>query len=596
MSWWSGWSGGGGSSSGGWGGGWWKSQSWSAWRPGHQQDSRKRKNSGWSAKEGGWKWNPLPPSQIVSFFFNISERLLQPGLTELNREFKEDYDTTIVARGRRSGGATWVLCDIDNDDWRWRSWPRITIRGPCAYAAFTRCLELIKDAGGDLDSVTPLQTVKISTAKATQTSEVEVISSSSSSEEEDDQAAPAGGGGGGAQETEAEEEEEEEEEMAPKQGESSGTGGVAPPPGESSGSGGMAPPRGSGGMAPPQGESSGSGSVAPPQGESGGSGGMAPPQSKSGDRQIHFERLPVHRECRPGSRYPAPTHLLSLAETLQEKFPKHQSMFADLKNHVNSEMVTSFLEKRLKIAFCTTTLKRQFQTKQALAHQLLTLWPYQEYCKLFLVDFAQTESESLQEWVMEHMQEAIDCGLLQYYRCRSIAYWHASICKNVAHYCATDWSNILVNLDTDYLFHPSVVSEILHAYEQQPLNTTKGSIFIDISNEMIEGSCGCIAASTHTFTQLRGYDEDFLPSSVQDVDLKKRLKMAGARRIHIWSPSMLGFSIPNVDPDKLKLKIAFESSRLLSSRQGGRERRREVRDCCARPRIFRQAACCATVF
>jgi len=288
------------------------------------------------------------------------------------------------------------------------------------------------------------------------------------------------------------------------------------------------------------------GGLAPTGEES--SGGLAPtPASKEPSQDPYCVANIFAREHRLGPRYPVPEKLLELAGGIEQEFPKHRELMKSIRYHVQHDPILDSSEQRLRIAFCSTTLGRQWQTRISLAHQLLCLWPFQDVARLYLVEFIGEGQDSLQSWLEEHCYEAVEAGLLVYGQCASVQHWHASICKNAAHYFAADWANVLVNLDTDLMFSPAVVSEVIHVFHKADIHRPKAP-YVDISNEMVPGSCGCIAATTHDFTSIRGYDEEFLPSSVQDVDLKRRLKKHGCREVRVWSPALLGFSIPNREP------------------------------------------------
>ena len=124
-----------------------------------------------------------------------------------------------------------------------------------------------------------------------------------------------------------------------------------------------------------------------------------------------------------------------------------------LEYHVHHAPVLSDSELKLKVAFCVTTMGRTWQTKAALPHQVLCLWPYQAVCRLYIVEFTASQyDQDLQPWVEEHMAEAVRSGILQYYVCDKLKYWHSSVAKNAVHYKAADWADIVINLDTDFCF------------------------------------------------------------------------------------------------------------------------------------------------
>jgi len=188
------------------------------------------------------------------------------------------------------------------------------------------------------------------------------------------------------------------------------------------------------------------GGLAPTGEES--SGGLAPtPASKepSPSQDPYCVANIFAREHRLGPRYPVPEKLLELAGGIEQEFPKHRELMKSIRYHVQHDPILDSSERRLRIAFCSTTLGRQWQTRISLAHQLLCLWPVQDVARLYLVEFIGEGQDSLQSWLEEHCYEAVEAGLLVYGQCASVQHWHASICKNAAHYFAADWANVLVN-------------------------------------------------------------------------------------------------------------------------------------------------------
>ena len=333
-------------------------------------------------------------------------------------EFEAEHDTTIKTRARSSGKGGYVM--HGDNDWRWEAKPAITIMGPNVHGAFLRILQLVRSKGGNVDDIAPPRVMEI----GTQTDKV-------SHRDAHDQAA----------------------------------GGLAPK--RSKRTGGMAPKRGGGGAS-----SSGAAAAAVPA-AGGKASGAVPPGRKSGkqDLDIHLEpyaeKKPQGRAYMDGPRYPVPANMLELARRIQDSYPQHAELMKLLEYHVHHAPVLSDSELKLKVAFCVTTTGRTWQTKAALPHQVLCLWPYQAVCRLYIVEFTASQyDQDLQPWVEEHMAEAVHSGILQYYVCDKLKYWHSSVAKNAVHYKAADWADIVINLDTDFLFSPEVVSEVLKTYEK----------------------------------------------------------------------------------------------------------------------------------
>ncbi len=175
-----------------------------------------------------------------------------------------------------------------------------------------------------------------------------------------------------------------------------------------------------------------------------------------------------------------------------------------------------------------------FQVRWALLVTLLALWPYQRNVRVVLVDFNSDddgEATSLRELVSESCLEALQTGLLQFYRCDSQPTWHACICKNAAHYAACDsgWASHVVNLDCDRIVYPGFAPRLLRLFQQDT------DAVAHFSNSWNSGTYGTVGCSVERFRALRGYDEDLL----------MRLRRAGCTLVRVLAANTVGYTLPN---------------------------------------------------
>ncbi len=110
-------------------------------------------------------------------------------------------------------------------------------------------------------------------------------------------------------------------------------------------------------------------------------------------------------------------------------------------------------------------------------------------------------------------------------------YWSASVCKNSAHQLAWEMFGagaesgpgiVHCTLDGDNMVPPDYLEAILEHYRFFAGNLERGGIFqpgVDCKRDLT----GRLAFAASVWKGLGGYDEDMLPSSVQDVDLRRRI-------------------------------------------------------------------------
>ncbi len=210
----------------------------------------------------------------------------------------------------------------------------------------------------------------------------------------------------------------------------------------------------------------------------------------------------------------------------------------------------------LVVAFCTTCLKRDWQSKLALPWNILALWPFRRRAHLFLGDFSAAVAgggqSPLTAWMVEALAPAIDEGLLRPLRSTGLPGWHASIAKNAVAFCAVhdllaegyDADNIVVfNLDCDRVMGADLPRDVLAAFAQAPNDVHQWS------SNWQPGSYGMIACTARQFVSCNGYDESLLPSGCQDTDLMLRLGKMGCARRNRAARRVIGFGIDNDTAD-----------------------------------------------
>ena len=128
-------------------------------RRGQTDPATKLETSGWSAKEGGWKHNPLPNSQIIQLRDapdlvdmiatrdNISREEARLKYEEWKNALAAEYDVKLTIRDRASTGGQRRLKEGQPS-------PKITVYGSeGVQAAFGVILDLLDDGGFDTSTM-----------------------------------------------------------------------------------------------------------------------------------------------------------------------------------------------------------------------------------------------------------------------------------------------------------------------------------------------------------------------------------------------------------------------------------------------------------
>lgn len=170
------------------------------------------------------------------------------------------------------------------------------------------------------------------------------------------------------------------------------------------------------------------------------------------------------------------------------------------------------------LSFCITCKNRFNQVSQTLRKNLDDNRLHREWIEFVLVDFGSTDG--LHDWIIANFIDDLKSGYLKYYYTDELRYWHMSIAKNTAHWCANH--DIVVNLDCDnftgYLGGQFVIRQFLKSND---------IILHQFSGLIHDGSYGRIAVCRRYFDRVGGYDESFQPLGFDDIDLINRLWRTG---------------------------------------------------------------------
>lgn len=170
------------------------------------------------------------------------------------------------------------------------------------------------------------------------------------------------------------------------------------------------------------------------------------------------------------------------------------------------------------VSFCITCKNRFHQIIKTLHKNLDDNRLHHDWIEFILVDFGSTDG--LRDWVIVNFIDDLMSGYLKYYYTDELRYWHISIAKNTAHWCANH--DIVVNLDCDnftgYLGGQFVIRQFLKKND---------IVCHQSSGNILDGSCGRIAVLKKYFECIGSYNESFEPMGFDDIDLIDRLCRIG---------------------------------------------------------------------
>ncbi|MCP4243664.1 MAG: hypothetical protein GY772_24180, partial [bacterium] len=203
------------------------------------------------------------------------------------------------------------------------------------------------------------------------------------------------------------------------------------------------------------------------------------------------------------------------------------------------------------VALASSCFRRAWQVKFALPVNVLTLWPFRAFTRLYLVLIGKDEAEckELIPWLEEHFSLAVEEGVLRVGICSGVDTWHASIAKNSAarfvkaHTPASADATFLVNLDCDNCVGLQFVPDCLARLQRMKRTGQRQIVQWRGKDAGVTGRIGC---QLSLFASISGYNEAFLPSGYQDIDMRVRAaKQGGFAAVYPREERLGGRSVPN---------------------------------------------------
>ncbi|MCP4243149.1 MAG: hypothetical protein GY772_21555, partial [bacterium] len=229
-------------------------------------------------------------------------------------------------------------------------------------------------------------------------------------------------------------------------------------------------------------------------------------------------------------------------------------------------------QRKANYIFATTCLRREYQLKEAMAVNLVTLAKYQRTegmrCRWYVVLFrcaagagGASEVDGFVQWALTYCAWALRIGLLRLAVAVGDFRWHAPRCKNTVHRWAImqefpaghptyppeglDPKVLICNLDGDNLLGPEFVAHIHRAAAEET------SPYMCLMASGVPGTAGRLVCRVAAWRDLQGYDEDLGPSGYQDMDLRDRLRAMSVAKVKrkalriLKEPEAVGTAIPN---------------------------------------------------
>jgi len=209
---------------------------------------------------------------------------------------------------------------------------------------------------------------------------------------------------------------------------------------------------------------------------------------------------------------------------------------------INNRIIRNNLHQKpnLKISYCTTCYNRFWQLSKILRSNFNQVKDDPDI-EFVVVDFHGTDSQKIQDFILENFSNELQNGRLKYYRRKAGIkpfVWNVAIAKNVAHRLAT--GDVLVNLDGDNFIQPSDSRIIRYYFNQIPkllfhqnwcnmaLINMFRSLRIDPEKYDVQmwallgtnrGTFGRISMIKKDFFSMGGYNEQMINMGNQDTDL-----------------------------------------------------------------------------
>ena len=197
----------------------------------------------------------------------------------------------------------------------------------------------------------------------------------------------------------------------------------------------------------------------------------------------------------------------------------------------------NFDSSNKKLSFCIHIKNRIDQLKQTLQKNLDDNRKNQDSIEFVLTDMGSSDFAS--EWIISNFEEDLLSGYLKLNKVFDFPFWHASICKNTAHYHGE--GDILVNLDCDNFTGENGGEVLIDIFEDEKIV----AVHQFCESDWLDGSYGRISIRKEIFHELGGYDESFLNMGFQDTDLVKRIKVNYPDGVFINTDSRYNQAIAN---------------------------------------------------
>ncbi len=171
------------------------------------------------------------------------------------------------------------------------------------------------------------------------------------------------------------------------------------------------------------------------------------------------------------------------------------------------------------ISFCTACMDRLHHLQQTLPQNLAD---NQDYDRLEFVVLDYNSSDGLEDWVGEHLTEALQSGRLKVFRTPEPKAFHHSHARNLAFRQAA--GEILCNVDADNFTGPGFAR-----YVDQRFATLERA-FLAVDRELQDrfpASFGRICVRRRHFLESAGYDEAMAGYGWEDIDFCARLTRLG---------------------------------------------------------------------
>jgi hypothetical protein len=163
------------------------------------------------------------------------------------------------------------------------------------------------------------------------------------------------------------------------------------------------------------------------------------------------------------------------------------------------------------ISLCMTCMNRLWQIKQTLHKNIENCKKFGKNIEIILVNF--NSKDNLHQWIITNFLREIKDGLLKYYYTKQPDFWHASIAKNTSHFLGS--GNILINLDCDNIISLKEIIFINNYFFKYHI---KNIHLLHLENKFTD-KFGRIVISKDFFRYIGGYNEHFLPQTIQDENL-----------------------------------------------------------------------------